>query len=678
MKNIKKKIKKPVSVLLILILMVQLILPITANNVYANDIDNSTSQVAFTHDLIQGEIQENQLRTEEDLINEDEENIDILVKTFEITLIDVDGKQRQLVDGERLEVDVSSLNSATLIYGLEIPDTLDIKDGDTYIIDLPDFFEGSVKEKPIIIKEETIALYDISDGQVIITFNENANKLDEKLINVELSGSFNTKVFETEEEVIIEVSLSEGASFSVTLKAKQQPYIGEDRKSVGHLYVLLDGNKEETNKNPTHVDWTIIVNDNMNSYENATVIDDLGDNLEFVDGSLTVKRIIRNYMNEEIERETVKVPPILTDTGFELELGKIQDAYEISYTTKLIRPDGGGQVKINNNAKIILDDSEKTVTDHIDITWSEDIPIINKTGEIASERQDIIDWQVEYNYGKEDLGTVILKDVLSHGEILPDTIRIYEVDTYIDGNVIPGKEVKITTIEQDIDDEGNLTLINLNAKEKAYKITFSSSVPVGLKDTLITNIISDNLPVPNSDEESVMVNTIPTGGKIGEQKVDDKGYPYIDWTITMNTEKIDVGSITVYDIFSSDHLEFDIANSNLYELKTGDTKVENFTINDYLHEDGRTGFSLEITNAGPNTYKFIYRTYYTIEGMQEPNVANDTELVFLNWDGHGIGEPIELPSATLSGPKAGIRKSGKYEPNEERTNEEIECLLIHL
>src|SRR5699024_7203038 len=204
--------------------------------------------------------------------------------------------------------------------------------------------------------------------------------------------------------------------------------------------------------------------------------------------------------------------------------------------------------------------------------------------------------------------------------------------------------------------------LELDAEGKAYYITFSSTVPVGLNGD-ITNTISDNLDNPNSDNASVLVNTIPTGGKVGEQKVDDEGKPYIEWTITMNSNKIDVPSITVRDVFNKEHLEFDTKDSDLYELYRDGEEATNFRITDYTHEDSREGFKLEISDAGPHEYKFVYRTYYTTLGMQQPELANQAELVFEDGDGQAIGDTVGV-NFNLAGPKAGINKRGQYVLNE--------------
>lgn len=150
-----------------------------------------------------------------------------------------------------------------------------------------------------------------------------------------------------------------------------------------------------------------------------------------------------------------------------------------------------------------------------------------------------------------------MSDKLSEGEVLPDTIKIYEVDPDEDGNIGPlGTPM-----------EGSFEFpLSLDAAGKAYYIEYSSTVPAGL-NTSIDNIISDDLTPQNSDKASVDVDTISKSEKTGIKKVDKEGRPYIEWTLKMNTNKIDVGSIEVSDAFNPEYLKFDVNDKSLYELK---------------------------------------------------------------------------------------------------------------
>lgn len=634
-----KKYKKLFSILLIIGMFTQIVAP--AGGLYASADDTLNT-------------------------NEIEEN---LLTEFSMTFTDDDGNSTVIEDNSEHEVDLEKVNSVLINYKLVRPNDLTVSDGDTYTIDLPDFFSGSITNQPITVGEGIeIATYSIVDGQVVITFNENANNYDDAKLDVKLSGNFETEVFETVDEVVVDVPFKNGDSFTTTIKAKENPYEAEDKKTAGFQYVLDGDEKNEVNRNPEYIDWTVLANDSMESFSNAKIIDDLGDNLEIVEGSIKAFRITRNYKNEEISRDEITITADMIEynsSGFKLELGDIEDAYEVTYTTKITRPDGGGTHTINNNARIVLDNEEKEVNDSFEGTWSGDIPTILKTGH-KTDDPHTLDWEIEYNFGKEELGIINLTDNLTHGEIDLNSIEIYEVDVDIDGNIISGSKqsVDITTELS----EGKLTIPSLDANGKAYYITYSSKVPVGLNDT-VTNTISDDLTPPNTDSDSVDVNTVPTGGKVGEQHVDENGKPYIEWTITLNSNMVDVGSITVRDVFNQDYLDFDVDNTSLYKLLKNGEEVDNFEIKNFPHNDDREGFELTVKEAGAHTYEFVYKTYYTVAGMNQSELANSAELVFLDGNGDGIGDPVEVPEVTLKGPKAGIDKSGNYVLNNDGDQE---------
>ena len=95
--------------------------------------------------------------------------------------------------------------------------------------------------------------------------------------------------------------------------------------------------------------------------------------------------------------------------------------------------------------------------------------------------------------------------------------------------------------------------------------------------------------------------------------VDDNGKPYIEWTITMNPERVHVGKVTIADLFNPDYLEFNTKSSwfEMRHVHSGgsittegyqyDIVAENsgYTIEPYQHDDdGRKGFKLELDPVG--------------------------------------------------------------------------------
>ncbi|MFF7082655.1 MULTISPECIES: Spy0128 family protein [Bacillati] len=595
--------------------------------------------------------------------------IENLISSFEF-FYTVAGEEEKIAlpNGSNQEIDLDTINAIYLTYGITKGNDVDIFAGDTYTIQLPDVFEASpVQGIPVIVEGVTVASYSIINKQLTVTFNDNANEFDDVKMYLNLSGALNKEVFETEIESVIEVPYKEGTSYTANLEAKQQIYEGKDQKTAGKPYVLDGKEKIPTNRNPEYVDWTVRVNDSMNSYEKAAIIDSLGENLEIVEGSFVIEKINRNYKNEEIDREIIdNISPTITKSGFELNLGSIKDAYEITYTTKLIRPDGGGNLSINNHARIVLDNDENIVNDDVNVSWSGDIPTIEKTGNISKTHADIIEWQVEYNYSQEELGSdILLTDTLSHGEVKLESVRVMEVETDIDGNAT---EIGLVDVTPSLKD-GNMVISGLDASGKSYYITFQSTIPTGLNNETIINTINDNYG--NSDDANVIANTIPKGDKIGEQLVDEQGNPYIKWTITMNTQKVNVSSIDITDMFDKKFLTFDPTDTKLFEDGI-EVNSENYKVIPYTHADGRIGFKLNVPKAGPHEFTFEYLTYYTVEGMQQPELANNAELIFDKGDGEGIAVDI---GANQTGPKSGIKKYGKYVANTDKTEQQIEWTI---
>ena len=584
------------------------------------------------------------------------------------------------INGQTIEnggtgsVELTGENAIQLNYDLEIPQDNDNLAGETYSLTLPDIFKDMSSGRPISLNAEgkTIGSYLIQDGKIVITFSEEADNLGDIKININIPGLINESVFENKDEVDVNIPFSDGHEYNSTIEVKQVPYDGTDKKEAGKPYVLDDnGEKVYTNKNPEYVDWTVRANDSMEEIKDAKVIDKLGDNLEILQDSLKIEKIIRDRNNKETGRETVtRIKPEIKNPGFELNLGSISDAYDITYTTKITRPEGGGKLTVNNNASIVIDDDSKDYSDKVDVEFSKDIPTIQKDGAVSKDNADIVNWTVKYNFGKESIGTVNLTDKLDVGTVDSNSIKVVQVNTNIDGNIIPGTEKEVT-VTPSTDADGNVVISSLDANGKAYLITFDSKVPVGTNGTIINKISDDQ---SNTDDAKVDVNTIPTGGKVGEQKVDENGNPYIEWTITANTNRVNTPSINIKDVFNQKYLTFDVKDSSLYDLYRDGKKVDgnSYTVSDYSHEeDGRKGFQLNITPAGAHEFKFVYRTYYTLAGMQQPELANHAELIFNNGNGGTIG-PEEGIDYNITGPKAGINKSGQYKYNPETRKQEIE------
>lgn len=240
-------------------------------------------------------------------------------------------------DGAIFEIVPEDNDFLQLTYDFEIPDNAEIQAGDTYSIQIPEIIQAGEVSGFEIENEDGILLgsFSISGQTLTITFGDVVDTVDNRVFHLNFQGMFNKALFDENEEVPLEIPLLDGTSYKVTFTPKAVEYEGTDQKTADSQYVIQEGQKVFVDRNPEFIDWTVRVNDSMNSYETATVIDTLGPNLEFVTDNFIVEKIIRNYKNEEIGREVVTgLTPTVTANGFELNIGSIEDAYDITYTTE--------------------------------------------------------------------------------------------------------------------------------------------------------------------------------------------------------------------------------------------------------------------------------------------------------------------------------------------------------
>ena len=300
-----------------------------------------------------------------------------------VTAVEFKLNGETIENGKTGSIELTGENNIELSYDLEVPEDSGNLAGETYSLPLPEVFKDMSNGEPIPLNDadgNKIGTYVIQDGKVLITFLEAADNLDGIAINVNISGSVDESVFENKDAVDVNIPFSDGDGYKSTIEVKRDPYEGTDKKEAGKPYVLDDnGEKVYTNKNSEYVDWTVRANDSMEEIKDAKVIDTLGDNLEILPDSFKIEKIIRDRNNKETGRETITgITPEIKDSGFELNLGSISDAYDITYTTKITRPEGGGKLTVNNNASIVLDGDSNDYSDKVAVEFSNDIPTIQK------------------------------------------------------------------------------------------------------------------------------------------------------------------------------------------------------------------------------------------------------------------------------------------------------------
>jgi len=174
--------------------------------------------------------------------------------------------------------------------------------------------------------------------------------------------------------------------------------------------IQKEGNRVWSSDDPEagdQIEWTIIVNENGMSINDARVEDNLPDGLSVVPDSIN---ITLNGESTDIEA-----------SEFPIELGAVSanETYRITFLTEINWGEvNGGDYLQNNgfmNTAILFDGEEELNDDDATVNWNRD-PILEKVeaGNIDYENRTVT-WEVTVNRAKHPLGDVTVTDQLPEG-----------------------------------------------------------------------------------------------------------------------------------------------------------------------------------------------------------------------------------------------------------------------
>ena len=549
-------------------------------------------------------------------------------------------------NGETVEIDPTTIEYMNLGYDFEFPHDMDIHEGDTFEISLPDVVNVPARTGSVQPTNGPLVNYEVTaDGRILFTFTDDWN-IDDRLMHLDLQANIDVEIFEEKREVEVKVPYVDGEEFHAVLVGSRDGVEGADVKT-GNTF---NAENEETNFRPEYAEWTIRFNDNLKSYENTSVVDTLSTGHTLAEDSIEIYRIPRNYLTGEVTGEPVLIDPSeytssSDASSFTIGFGSIEDTYEIRYRTNIDYETVESNTTINNTARIILDGNETELDHSIDLEWGNDFDPIVKSGAVNSNDRTRINWEVRYNFASHSLGEVTLTDIIDTGTVDLSTVEVFEVG--VDGNGNPTGWNNIEEFTSDTVD--GTTVINIpNSNGKSYVIRFASDVP-GNYVGEVKNTIDDNNPNTPPGEDIVEVDTRPGGNKSGKVQYGEDGVPYIEWTVQFNTNKVVFDGFEFTDTFNDKHLEL-VQDSFVLTHSGGATLTQG---KDYYVTPSTEGFTFKLEGSSEKeVYTLTYRTNYTAEGLKQENASNTVDW---DWDGNGIGPEVEVGH-----PVAGINKTGNY------------------
>ncbi|MBU5308090.1 hypothetical protein KQI18_09900 [Clostridioides mangenotii] len=443
-----------------------------------------------------------------------------------------------------------------------------------------------------------------------------------------------------------------------------------DGTEVGVYSSVISKHGKGYNPSTGEITWEIVVNRNKIDIQNAVVTDDIMKGQEFVEGSFEIYNhsSTGNDPNGQFSyKKSSSDDPTGTITYKFNE--NIKDTYVISFKTKVTDKNvyaGNTNKDYYNNAKLTgenIEESDSTATQRI-ISQ-----VIDKSSSDYDYVKREITWKIVVNRNNMPLTNVSVIDVIREGqEFVPDSVTIN------------GSNVDSSNYKYDKDSKTLKYTFKENI-DKEQTITFKTKVT----DTSIFNTNGEKI-IENTAK--LITHLVPGGvestgtGKIKNTLVKKegnyiRGNSYIDWDVTINSNKILMKDVVLKDILQ-EGLELDTTSVKLYKQiqnQNGSlTKGEEVELgkNNVKYDMTTREFNFYLPSPTEDAYVLSFRTNVvdkskspftnTISfkgtGMTETSTSNGIEVVYQGAGGGGSGETGSIKVVKVNNEDENVKLKG--------------------
>ncbi|ADH98142.1 Cna B-type domain-containing protein [Salisediminibacterium selenitireducens] len=437
-----------------------------------------------------------------------------------------------LEDGTALEIEPPFSNtSLELSYDFELMDGHGYTDGASYTIPVPDMFTiPQIPESGAIDltrADGTVFGTFYADGNdIIIVFNDEIEQASNVTGNITLQADFDDAYDGPAEgdKIVIPFGDDESLEFPISFIPDEN---GLDKQAIGNR-----------GYNTEFITWTVDVNKNLQTIENAQLTDKLtqGDH-SFIEDSFEIYELDMNA-DGSFNEPLIDVTESLLDNGFTLSLsddefdlamGTIDSAYRLVYQTEI--NDRVGE-EYKNGATLIGDDLELNTDATVAVTRG--VPLAKEATGYDDVNQTI-DWEVKYNYDEKEISQAEAKLT----DVFGDANQTLNEDSF---------EVFLVSIDPDTGEETGqepYTDYSLTVTENGYVLEFDEDITDAFKiryqtntidrvdeDANVTNEISDEFD--NTSEGS---QSIGQGILIKNNTDADYQEKTTDWSVTINRDE---------------------------------------------------------------------------------------------------------------------------------------------
>ncbi len=361
-----------------------------------------------------------------------------------------------------------------------------------------------------------------------------------------------------------------------------------------------------------------------------------------------VSDITSNYNNGKLEISLPKLSAEETKDSNNSDC-IIGDVYKITYTYPIsdqtvssVSPKNEVTVSAEDITKgqTITDTAETTVVINKDFSYT-----LSKSGVVSSDKPGYIKWTVTVNNNEVDIA----------GAKLTDEMLGLMVDTAKDIVIYPTEGATVTKDENNKITDITFNVIENDVNKNKYTITYYTPVEESWDGTTVTNKATfDPTPDGTGDEKEATASVTVSGVQLNKWGQFNGATNKIDWTITVNSGKLDIAGATLTDdMFAAlSENDFTIEPSTGYFFKKdADEKI--------------TGITFAEVEDGKNTQ------CYTIKYSTEVNENDDcttspvTNRATLSPGEGKEGKPIGS-EATVKPDEVQLTKSGSYNTRDKK------------
>ncbi|MFT8927791.1 MAG: SpaA isopeptide-forming pilin-related protein, partial [Sporolactobacillus sp.] len=517
---------------------------------------------------------------------------------------------------------------ATIKFKWAIPDDIgkNVADGDTYVFQLPSDF--------IMYNDVSGTLDDGSgtsygtftvdqNGQVIMKFNSNV------ATHSNVNGTLTVKTQFNQETIT--GTTTQKIDFPV-------------QSTVGPVTVYFKPNVDNTidksgalnrGMNPTSATWTVNVNKELASVNNAKVTENWPDGISYqsvkvypltmnVDGTYTVGNALTSGYSVDSNG----------NVSFNGSLSTINTAYQLVYQTNIdssIIPNDGGTVSFTNTATFSgsnltgIPASAKLQANYGQMLDKQ------KTG--YDPDKQTFSWKINYNFGEKniDKSDANVSDSFDTSKMSlvtaqDDQLQVQEVTSWnSDGTPATLSDPLSASAYTLTQTASGFSLQFDNGIDSAYVITYKTKV----NDNVI--IDADQIFNNTANSGTYTSGTSGTASQVGLIKgFSNVNYTNktVDWSLTVNKNNYQMTNWTLDDTFTSGGQQ--LLNDTNYPFTIKDT-TKNVTLNegsDYTltltpkNADGTGGFSVSFINGynpTSDTFEIDYTTKFNTDFSNSPS-----------------------------------------------------------